>query len=61
VLSALGESGWPAPGDELGETASRLRWYAWSDLAPATGWALNLAIVDPDEGLAWAIGAVDAV
>jgi hypothetical protein len=61
ALSALAGSTWPAPPDELGRSSARMHWFAWSDLAPATGWALNLAVADPQEGLSWAIGVIDAV
>ena len=50
---------WPAPPDELGRAAARLRWYRW-DAEPETGWSLRLAVEDPDRGRAWAVSAVDA-
>ncbi len=46
--------------DEIGEALDELRWLLWSDGSPETGWHLRLAIEDPDEGLAWAIAAIDA-
>jgi resuscitation-promoting factor RpfA len=52
---------WPLPLDELGAIAADLRWWWWDALEPATGWQLQLAVEDPDDGLAWAISARDAV
>ncbi len=62
TLAALGglTDDWPIPPDELGETASALRWWWWDDGAPPTGWNLRLGVVDPDESIAIAITAQDA-
>ena len=51
---------WPLPADVLGEVATGLRWYRWDTGASDTGWALRLAVEDPDDGLAWALSATDA-
>jgi hypothetical protein len=59
VLTDLAED-WPVPGDELAHAAAELRWFAFSDLFPTTGWAFHLAVEDRDHGLAWAIAAGDA-
>ena len=59
VLTDLAED-WPVPGDELAAAAAELRWYAFSDLFPTTGWAFHLAAEDPEHGLGWAIAAGDA-
>lgn len=59
ALAGLSQE-WPIPPDELGEAARELRWLAWAPIdAPAGGWSLHLAVEDPDDGLAWALGAVD--
>lgn len=50
---------WPDP-DTLAEAVGELRWYVWSDLAPDTGWVARLVVVDPLDGLAWALMAIDA-
>jgi resuscitation-promoting factor RpfA len=62
VVGALGDllDDWPVPLGELGEVAADLRWWWWDAHEPATGWQLQLAIEDPDEGFAWAISARDA-
>lgn len=62
TLAALTDllEGWPVPTEQLGEASARLQWYAWSDLAPPTGWTLHLAVEDARRGMAWAIAAVDA-
>ena len=50
---------WPLPAEEVGEAAADLRWYHWDPGAADTGWALRVAVEDPDEGLAWALSATD--
>jgi hypothetical protein len=60
VLAALCDLDWPPDPDDFGAAAQRLRWHWFDDGSPGTGWALRLAIGDPDAGLAWAIAAVDA-
>ncbi|HLY84002.1 MAG TPA: DUF6183 family protein [Acidimicrobiales bacterium] len=61
ALAALGGllEDWPVPAGELGEVLEALCWYAWEAGEPETGWVLRLAVEDPDEGLAWALAAVD--
>jgi hypothetical protein len=51
---------WPPPPGHLGREIARLRWYLWDAAEPATGWALHLAVDDPDREIAWALAAVDA-
>jgi hypothetical protein len=60
TLAALAGLDWPPEPDELGRELERLQWFAWSDLSPPTGWTFHLAVEYPDDGLAWAIAAVDA-
>ncbi len=59
ALTGLDESDHIDP-DELGEALSDLNFWLWSAGEPDTGWAFRLAIESPDEGLAWAVSAVDA-
>lgn len=59
VVATLGDLGWPAPPDAIEETASRLRWYRWSEGDVEQGWQLRLAVEDPEDGWAAAIGATD--
>ena len=47
--------------DELGEAGEELRFFSWNDGSPETGWSLRVAVEDREDGLAWAIAAVDAV
>lgn len=47
--------------DLLGEEATSLRWLLWDPGDQIGGWSFHLAIEDPDDGLAWAVSAVDAV
>lgn len=51
---------WPPDPGELGQAIADLDWFVWSDAGPDTGWVLRLAVASPDEGLAWALTAVDA-
>src|SRR5205814_8867290 len=45
--------------EESGDVVDDLRWYAWDAFGPSVGWALRLAVEDPDNGIAWAVEAVD--
>jgi hypothetical protein len=54
----LGE--WPPPAEEIGDVVAALRWFAWDAGEPEVGWVLRLAVEDEDEGLAWAVAAVDS-
>jgi len=51
---------WPLDGAELAAACDEIRWWAWSDLFPSTGWGFHLAAEDPLDGLSWAISASDA-
>jgi hypothetical protein len=43
------------------EEASELRWVLWDPGDAVGGWALHLAVEDPQDGMAWAISAVDMI
>jgi hypothetical protein len=47
--------------DFLGEEAAALRWVLWDPGDQIGGWGFHLAIEHPDDGLSWAVSAVDAV
>lgn len=47
--------------DTLGEEAQSLRWVLWEPGDQVGGWALHLAVADPEANLAWAVSSVDAV
>jgi len=53
------ESPWPPDGDELGDAVAELAWWLWDDGTTPLGWHLLFAVEDPDDGLAWALRAVD--
>jgi len=59
VIATLGDLGWPVASADIAETATRLRWYRWSEGGPEKGWVLRVAVEDPDDGWAVAIGATD--
>ncbi len=59
TASTLANVPWPPEPAELGQAVSELRWLLWTD-GSSEGWNLRLAIEDPDDGVAWAIAAVDA-
>jgi hypothetical protein len=50
---------WPLPAEEIGDVLRALRWFSWDAGEPEVGWVLRLAVEDEDEGLAWAVSAVD--
>ena len=49
---------WPPHPDDLGAALDELHWYLWSD-GSTSGWMLNLAVEDADNGIAWATAATD--
>ena len=62
TLGALGGllDEWPPDPDALGDCAAAMDWCTWQDPStPATGWRLNLAVVDARRGRAWAVRAHD--
>jgi hypothetical protein len=59
AAAALAGADWPADPGELGRELDALRWYAWDDGAPATGWVLRLAVADEAAGWAAALDARD--
>jgi hypothetical protein len=61
ALAALGGllDDWPVFSHDLEDVLAALCWYVWDAGEPETGWVLRLAVEDHDEGLAWALAAVD--
>jgi len=61
LLAALGDrlDDWPIDPDELGSLVDEFDWFRWNAFEPDVGWSLQIAIEDPDEGVAWAIVASD--
>jgi hypothetical protein len=47
--------------DSLGAGISELRWLRWDPGDQIGGWGFHLAVEDPEDGLAWAVSAVDAI
>ncbi|HYP23258.1 MAG TPA: hypothetical protein VEV43_06775 [Actinomycetota bacterium] len=65
TTALLADLPWPVDAAELGAAAERLRWFAWDEEAvggaPQEGWVLRIAVEDPDEGWAAALGATDVL
>jgi hypothetical protein len=59
LIGVLGDLGWPAAPDAIGATAARFKWYVWDEDATEEGWVFRLAVEDPNDGWAAAIGATD--
>jgi hypothetical protein len=59
VVATLADLPWPPDPELVGSAVSRMSWYWFDDGAPPTGWALRLAVEDPQTGLSWAVAAVD--
>ncbi len=52
---------WPTDASDLGEAVSELHWYRWDEGSAEEGWTLRLAVQDPVDGWAAAIGATDVL
>lgn len=52
---------WPVSGNELAAAAGRLRWFLWDEDGVDEGWVLRVAVEDPSEGWAAALGATDVL
>ena len=59
VLTALLGYDEPPTEREWGTEGRDLEWVLWDPGDQVGGWSLHLAIADPDDGLAWAMSAVD--
>lgn len=60
AIATICDLDWPPDPTDVGHAALRLRFLWFDDGSPGTGWALRIAIEDPETGLAWAMAAVDA-
>ncbi|HEX2057951.1 MAG TPA: DUF6183 family protein [Actinomycetota bacterium] len=61
TAALLADLPWPAPPEDVGSEAERLRWSAWDEEGPEEGWILRIAVEDPAEGWAAALGATDVL
>ncbi len=61
LLAALGDllDEWPVQPGQLHTVADELGWFWWHGGNLASGWSVQLAVEDKDEGYAWAISAHD--
>jgi len=58
--AALADLAWPADPTELEAAVTGLRWVLWEPTDFTGGWSGCIAVESPDEGLAWALEAVDS-
>ncbi len=58
LASALGFDE-PPDDPEWGREGRTLEWVLWDPGDQTGGWSLHLAIADPQDGIAWALSAVD--
>lgn len=61
TTALLADLPWPVGGDELAAAAGRLRWFLWDEDGVEEGWVLRIAVEDPSEGWAAALGATDVL
>ena len=61
AAAELAGLGWPVEPSELGEALGRLRFFRWDEGADEHGWVLRIAVEDPEQGWAVALGATDLV
>lgn len=56
---------WPSPGADVGAAAQSLRWFFWEEDGVGgglqEGWVLRIAVEDPAQGWAAALGATDVL
>lgn len=57
----LADVSWPPDPSRLATEIRRLKWYRWDEASPEEGWTLRIAVEDPDNGWAAAIGAADVL
>lgn len=53
------EDDWPGVIPELGAIARGLQWCTWGGIGSSRGWALRIAVHDPDDEVTFAIDARD--
>ncbi len=58
LTQLLGYEDQPDDPDALAE-GEDLNWYLWDPGDQVGGWSLHLAVEDPEDGVAWALSAVD--
>ena len=59
VVAVAAGLGWPVGPEDIDAAARRLRWFRWDEGRVEEGWVLRLALEDPVDGWAAAIGATD--
>jgi hypothetical protein len=59
TAALLADIRWPPDPGRLASSVDRLRWYRWDEGHGEEGWVLRIAVDDPEQGWAAAIGATD--
>jgi hypothetical protein len=59
TIATICDLDWPVDPETITAAVTGLEFVWFDDGSPGTGWELRLAIANPEEGLAWAISAVD--
>lgn len=59
AIATICDLDWPVDPNLMTDAVNRLVFLWFDDGSPGTGWELRLAVSYPDEGLSWAISAVD--
>lgn len=59
AAAALAGVEWPPDPDDFVNDLASLRWVLWEPQEAPPGWSGSIAAESPDEGIAWALLAVD--
>lgn len=60
VIGALSDAEWPMTGAQAEAAAMRMRWTVWEPAGFTGGWAACVAVESPEDGLSWALEALDS-
>lgn len=61
TAALLSDLPWPPHPGDLASGVARLRWYLWDEGQSEEGWVLRMAVEDPENGWAAAVGATDVL
>lgn len=60
MVAAIADLVWPVVPEALGQAAGAIRWVLWEPPGFTGGWACCVAAEDPEQGLSWALEALDS-